>query len=262
MTHALRLPLLAAALSFATPARAQGTTPAAPPPSSGSDLKTILARADAAWPRRDQPGELERIRADLAEAERLAPDDYGVLWRLSRLYFWESDDPALSDDEKSKLGKKAWDYGDRATRANPNGVEGWFYAAGGMGNYSLGIGILNALSQGIEGKFRERLSKAESIDPGYNAGGVFNAWGRFYYKLPWPKYDAKKSEANLLKAIKLNPDNVRARVYLAELYQKENHPKEARKLLEQAAAHQPGSYDAPEERRYQAVAKKLLGEGK
>jgi tetratricopeptide (TPR) repeat protein len=244
--------LLALAL-LAVPAMGGAQEPSA-------DVKAALARADAAWPVRDEPGKLEAMRTDLEAAERAAPDDYGVLWRLSRLYFWLSDDPALPDAEKSKLGKKGWELGDRATAANPKGVEGWFYAAGGMGNYSLGIGILNALSQGIEGKFKERLSKAEAIDPGFNAGGIANAWGRFYYKLPWPKYDAKKSESYLRKAIKMNPDNVRARVYLAELYQKENHPKEARKLLEEATAHDPGRYDAPEERRYQQRAKELLAQ--
>jgi tetratricopeptide (TPR) repeat protein len=252
MNQALRRPLAVAVLISAALARAQSA------PDAAGDVQERLARADAAWPTRDEPAVIDRVRSDLEAAERTAPDDYGVLWRLARLYFWISDDPNFPDDQKSKLGKTAWEYGDRATAVNPKGVEGWFYAAGGMGNYSLGIGVINALRQGIEGKFRERLSKAESIEPGYNAGGIFNAWGRFYYKLPWPKYDSHKSEANLLKAIKMNPDNVRARVYLAELYLKEDHPREARKLLEQAVSREPGRYDAPEERRYQARAKQLL----
>jgi tetratricopeptide (TPR) repeat protein len=254
MNFSLAEALLGMALLSAAIAVAQ--TPNAP----SGDAKDLLARADAAWPLREEPGKLDAIRADLEAAERAAADDYGVLWRLSRLYFWLSDDPALPAGEKSQLGKKGWELGDRASAANPTGVEGWFYAAGGMGNYSLGIGILNALSQGIEGKFKERLSKAEGIDPGFNAGGISNAWGRFYYKLPWPKYDAKKSESSLRKAIKVNPDNVRARVYLAELYLKENHPKEGRKLLEEAIAHEPGRYDGPEERRYQKRAKDLLAQ--
>ena len=137
-----------------------------------ADVKDAIARADADWPTRDQPGKLEAMRASLEAAERAAPDDYGVLWRLSRLYFWLSDDPALSDDEKSKLGKKGWELGDRATAANPKGVEGWFYAAGGMGNYSLGIGILKALGEGIEGKFKDRLSRAEKFDPKFFDGGI------------------------------------------------------------------------------------------
>jgi cytochrome c-type biogenesis protein CcmH/NrfG len=145
---------------------------------------------------------------------------------------------------------------------NPNGVEGWYFAAVGMGNYSLGIGVLKALGEGIEGKFKERLSRAEKIDPKFFDGGIYNAWGRFYFKLPWPKYDPRHSEQALQKALELNPRNVRARVYLAELYMKEKHPKEARELLEEAAAHQPGSYDPPEERRSVASAKALLAQSR
>jgi tetratricopeptide (TPR) repeat protein len=244
--------LLLAGVLLATPAWPQGAGVA--------DVKALLARVDAAWPHRDEPGRMREIQSTLEEAEKAAPQDYGVLWRQARLLFWLSDDPALSNDEKSRIGKQAWDYGDRAAAVNPNGVEGWYFAAVGMGNYSLGIGILKALGEGIEGKFKDRLSRAEKIEPNFFYGGVYNAWGRFYFKLPWPKYDARRSEQALQMSLQANPASVRARVYLAELYLKEHHPKEATALLEEAAAHQPGSYDVPEERRSQARAKELLAE--
>jgi tetratricopeptide (TPR) repeat protein len=241
-------------------ALAQSTSHSPTPPKGpeGVDVQPLLAQVDEEWKRRDAPGVLDEIRSQLAQAEQAAPNDYEVQWRLAQLYFWLSDDPSLSDDEKSRLGKKSWEYGDRATALQPDRVEGWYYAAVGMGNYSLGIGVLKALGQGIEGKFRERLSKAEAIDPSYFSGGIYAAWGRFYFKLPWPKYDARKSEQMLRRALRTNPDNVRGRVFLAELYQKEGHPKEGRKLLEEAIAHKPGSYDAPEERRSQQLARDLL----
>lgn len=278
MTTSIRSILWVAALAYASAAWAQAEagsadggagpaaagvadagSPAAPQASASSaDVQAILARVDATWKDRDAPGRLDQILKDLQEAEKLAPNDYGVLWRMAQYYFWVSDDPALSDDDKSKIGTKAWEYGDRATVANPNGVEGWFFATVGMGNYSLGIGVLKALTQGIEGKFKERLSKAERINPNFYGGGIWNTWGRFYFKLPWPKYDAKKSEQMLRRAIRVNPDNVRGRLFLAELYEKEGHPKEARKLLEEALAHEPGRYDAPEERRAQKLVREKL----
>ena len=224
----------------------------------GAALGELLERSDAAYARRDEPGALEEVRTTLADAERRAPDDYEVLWRLARLYFWLSDDPALKDSEKSRLGKQGWDYGERAIRANPARVEGWHFAAAGMGNYSLGIGILKALTQGIEGKFKDRLSHAEKIDPAFQHGSIQTAWGRFWFKLPWPKYDARKSERSLHAALAQNPDNVRARVYLADLYRKEGHGREAREQLEKALASEPGRYDPPEERRWQQVARGML----
>jgi tetratricopeptide (TPR) repeat protein len=252
-------PLLAAALA-AAPAIAQA--PPAPPASvdaSRQDLQGLLSAADQDYQNRDQPGHLEDEQKKLEAAEKIAPNDYGVLWRIARHDFWVSDDPKLPDAQKSKLGKRAWDYGDRASAVNPAGVEGWHYAAVGMGNYSLGIGIFRALGEGVEGKFKDRLSRAEKIDPTFSNGAIPTAWGRFYYKLPWPKYDAAQSEKALLRAIKMNPDNVRAHVYLADLYAKEDHPKEARAQLQKAIAKPPGQYDRAEEERMQAVAREELG---
>src|SRR6266568_2185671 len=256
MTSSLRTALLAAALAMATGARAQASTA----PAGSGEVTALLAQTDALWKERDQPGKLDEIRAELSKAEKLAPNDYGVLWRLARLDFWTSDDLSLKEEERSELGKRAWDYADRAAKMNPDGVEGWYFGALGIGSYSLGIGILKALGQGVESKFKERLGKAEMLDPKYQDGGIYNAWGRFYQKLPWPKYDPKKSEQNLRKALQLNPANVRARTYLAELYQNEGHPKEARKLLEEALVREPGSYDAPEERRSLKRARELLAQ--
>ncbi len=229
-------------------------------PPGGEEVAGLIARADEAYRRRDEPGRLDEVRRELEAAQKLAPGDYDVLWRLSRYYFWVSDDPSLSDDERSRLGRTGWDLGDRATAANPRGVEGWFYAVGGMGNYSLGIGILRALAQGLESKFKDRLRRAQAIDPRYLDGGIENAWGRFYFKLPWPKYKPDESERHLLRALRVNPENVRGRVYLAELYLKEDQPKEARVQLEKVIAQRLGKYDEPEERRYQERARAILSQ--
>jgi hypothetical protein len=227
-------------------------------PRTAPEEPSRFAEADAAYAHRDEPAALERLRTALAAAEQAGPVDYELSWRLARLYSWLSDDPAIQDAEKSKLGKIGWDHAEKAIALDPARVEGWHYAAVNMGQYSLGIGILRALSQGIEGKFKDRLSHAEKIDPGYSGGAIPTAWGRFWFKLPWPKYDGKKSEAALKQALLVNPDNVRARVYLADLYEKEDEGAKARVELERAAAGEPGRYDAPEERRYQAVARQRL----
>jgi tetratricopeptide (TPR) repeat protein len=228
------------------------------PAFAAPNVSALIARADAAYARRDAPGALDEVRARLAEAERLAPDDYEVLWRLARLQFWIADDPSLPGKEKSRAGKLAWEYGDRAARAAPDRVEGWYFAAAGVGLYALGIGVFQALREGIEGEFKRRLRTAEKIDPGYMGGAIETAWGRFYFKAPWPKYDARKSERAYLGALKRNPDNVRAHAFLAELYRKEGQSARARAELEKALAHPPGRYDGPEERRAQGFAREML----
>jgi hypothetical protein len=252
----LGVPQAAAAAPDAARQEARPTGSAATP-----ELAKLLADVDASYARRDEPGQLDRQRALLGEADKLAANDYDVLWRQARLHFWLADDPNAPAHEKSRLGKKGWDYGDRATAANPARVEGWHFAAAGVGSYALGIGVITALRQGIEGKFKERLSAAERIDPDFQNGAIQTAWGRFWYELPWPKYDAKKSRAALEAALKKNPDNVRAHVYLAELWLKENRSDPWWAELHKAIAHPPGRYDAPEERRWQEVAKRMIAAG-
>ena len=255
------LALLAALASDPAPAAeppAPASPAAEPPAPAGPNLATLLARADAAYAVRDEPGQVEAVEQALEAARKLAPDDPAVLWRLARHLVWLSEDPAITDARKSELGKQAWELGDRAAAADPKSVEAWFYAVSGMGNYSLGIGIFSALRQGIEGKFKDRLSKAEALDPGFLGGGVQVAWGRFWFKLPWPKHDAEKSLASLQAALKRNPDSVRALVYLGDLHLDEGRKAEARAAYQAALAKPPGQYDAPEERRWQGVARAAL----
>ncbi len=264
------LPLLLTALIVAESGQsgpaanpAESTSPAngavpAPPDATQEELSKSLARADAAWAVRDQPGKLEEAAEALAAAAKLAPGSYAVLWRQARHLSWLSEEPKLANAEKSRIGKQAWELGDKAAAAEPTRVEGYFYAMAGVGNYSLGIGVISALMKGIEGKFRERLARAEAIDPGFEGGAIPMSWGRFYYELPWPKHDAKRSEKFLRQAIALNAGNVRANVYLGDLLLDEGRKDEAREAYQRALAIVPGEPDAPEQRRWQAVAREAL----
>jgi hypothetical protein len=247
----------APAAAAATPA--PEAAPPAPATSGPSEaVARLLAASDAAYLRRDEPGQIEIVKSSLDQAEKLAAGDFEVVWRLSRYYFWTADDPRITNEEKSRLGRLGWDYGDRAAAMRPERVEGWFYGASGVGQYSLGISVVTALFQGMESKFTDRLKKAQSIDPSLNGYAADVSWGRYWYELPWPKYDAEKSEKAYRRALRQNRDNLRAKAYLAELFMKEDYPKEAQKLLEEVLAAKPGAYDAPEERRSQGIARVLI----
>ena len=110
----------------------------------------------------------------------------------------------------------------------------------------------------MEGKFRDRLSRAHGLNPTYDSGGIDTAWGRFYDKLPWPKRDRKKAEEHFRKAIEVNPNALRARVYLASSYMDADRVIEAKHLLDEVAAAVAGHYDAPEERRAPARGAGLM----
>jgi hypothetical protein len=246
-----------AAPAAAAPAPAASPAPAAP---AAGELATLLAEVDANWVIRDQPGKMDVDLALLQKAEKLAPTDYEVLWRMARHWYWLADDPSLTGDEKARLGKLTWEWSDRAAQANPARVEGWFYGSAGVGMYSIGISIIKALLDGMESKYLDRLKKAQAADPAYYGHGADVSWGRYYYELPWPKYDGEKSELSLRKALRSSPTNLRARVYLAELYLKEDHPVEARKQLDTVLGAKIGAYDPPEERRAQGMARAVLAQ--
>jgi tetratricopeptide (TPR) repeat protein len=227
---------------------------------AASDLDALLATADAAWTVRDEPGKQAELAAVLDDASRMAPGSYAVLWRQARHFGWLAEEPKLADAEKSRIGKLAWEAGDKASALEPGSVEGYFYAMSGVGNYSLGIGVISALAKGIEGKFKARLARAEAIDPGFEAGAIPMSWGRLYYELPWPKHDARLSEKYLRESIARNAENVRAHVYLGDLLLDEGHAEEARAAYQRAVAVAvvPGHGDPPEQRRWQVVARQAL----
>ncbi len=256
---ALAAPVALAQAPAAAPAPA--ATPAAAP-AVAPGLAPILAEIDANWVVRDEPGKMDLDLALLQKAEKVAPNDYEVLWRMARHYYWLSDDPSIANEEKARLGKLTWDWADRASQVNPARVEGWFYGSSGVGMYSLGISIIKALLDGMESKYLDRLKKGQAADPAFYLHGADVSWGRYYYELPWPKYDGEKSELNLRKALRGSPKNLRARVYLAELFLKEDHPAEAKKLLDYVLAAKPGEYDPPEERRVQGMARVVQAQNK
>jgi tetratricopeptide (TPR) repeat protein len=239
--------VIAATTAVPAPARAAGVL-------SEHDRQALVARADELWKKREDPTVLADDKVVLDQAMAAAPADYAVLWRTARWHFWCSDDPKRSKDERIKLAKTAWDLAERAVVVNPGGVEGHFYAAAAMGQYALGIGVLRALAQRLEGKFTGHLREADKIDPSFAHGSIAVAWGRYYARLPWPKYDEKKATAAYQRALAINPNNLRAKVYWAELLLEEHHPEEAKRLIDEIAAAQPGQYDAPDERRAKALA--------
>jgi tetratricopeptide (TPR) repeat protein len=235
-----------------------GATGAVPANAATAPLPSLFARVDDLYRHRDEKvawNEQQRLIQTLIAR---APNDHGVLWRAARFYFWASDDPGVAKEQRSRWGKDGWDFAERAIAVNPNDVAGYYWAAVCMGNYALGLGVVKALSLGMEGKFRDRLTRAQALNAGYEGGAAETAWGRFFDKLPWPKRDKKKAEEHLKKAIEINPNALRPRVYLASSYLDSDRAIEAKHLLDEVAAAVPGRYDAPEERRAQALAVGLM----
>ena len=132
-------------------------------------------------------------------------------------------------------------------------MRGHYNAGVGIGLYSEGVGIITALSQGLEGKFRERILAALRIDKDYLDGAPQVVWGRYFFKLPWPKRDVGQATKVLTEAVRTHPNNARAKLYLADCYSDSDRLDEGTKLVHQILSAPPGS-DLPEDRRLRKKA--------
>jgi cytochrome c-type biogenesis protein CcmH/NrfG len=214
----------------------------------------LLQELDALYAQREQPGTLQTLEARLATALAASPEDYELLWRQARARFWQAD--GSPNERKKALGKEVWAIAERAVALAPERPEGQLYAALGIGAYSQAAGILTALAEGLEGKFNARLDRALQLAPGLGAGTPLLSKGRYFYELPWPKRDLRRSRELLTRATEQHPANLRAWLYLAETQLADGEPKQAQASLQRALTGGV-DYDPPEARRVKAMAKAL-----
>jgi hypothetical protein len=214
-------------------------------------------RWDELWAKRET-ADAQNALARMAKAELAKdPASFEGNWRRASLLVWQADGAADGSELKAQLGKLAWEAGDKAIAAKPNDVRGHYFAGTGLGLYSEGVGILQALSQGLEGKFRERIQTALKLDKDFLDGGPQVVWGRYFFKLPWPKRDVRESIRVLSAAVEQHPDNLRAKLYLADSLAEDGKGAEAKKLAQQILD-APLKGDPPEEKRIKERAKKWL----
>lgn len=230
------------------------------PADASPEVVAAVKAADALYDARDADGGKKAYEA-LQAAVASHPDAWDLQWRLARAAFWVSEGlPAKAKAERKAVSQVGWNAGEAAMKLHPDRPEGPYFMALCIGEYSRSIGVLTALRQGIEAKFRDPLLAVSKKAPGLDHGGVWNALGRYKFELPWPKKDVNESIRFLRKAIEVNPANVRARVFLAESLEDRDDQgdvDEAKKLLAEVARAPGRQYDPPEEQRAVAMARDL-----
>ena len=177
----------------------------------------VLAEVDTLW--RDRTPANYRANAQKV-IDRLKPHakQFEAAWRLARAYVWLSERKPYHQDGayKARLGQQAMRHAQTAIKLKPERVEGHYYHAWAVGQWSLGISIPKALWKGAEGKLRRSMKKAQALSAGYDDHGVLRMWGRFFHSLPWPKYDGAKALRYLQDGTRRSPSNLRGWFYLAE----------------------------------------------
>jgi hypothetical protein len=96
------------------------------------------------------------------------------------------------------------------------------------------------------------------IDKDFQDGAPQVVWGRYFFKLPWPKRDLDESIKVLRAAVRSHPNNWRAKLYLADsliVNGLEGQDDEAHALVQQILD-APGGRDPPEEKRVKEMARR------
>ena len=181
------------------------------------------------------------------EALSLSPDNYEILWRLSRTFVDIGEHlPAKTDIEKQKqleFYEKSLDFAKKAVAANPNGAMGYTREAIANGRIALFRGIWDAID--LVKQTKADCEKAISLNTAEPA--AYYVLGRTHEKvcekpkiIRWPlglgwanMDDAIK---NYEQSIELRPDFIMYRLDCARAYIETDEYGKAREHLKKIAA--------------------------
>lgn len=206
-------------------------------PLGAMDTAPLMHEGDLLWAERADPDKARASIATYIKVLAVDPDHYGACWKIARSYFYLGDrlpeTKELKDSHK-ELGELGMSYAKRALQVNPEGIEGHYYYALSLAQYSIGISIVKALVKGLGPDYERHLEKALAINKEYDYAGPLRAMGRYWYRLPWPKRDLKKSIYYLEQSVESAPLSMRGYVYLAESYLKDGKRDRAKASLQKA----------------------------
>jgi hypothetical protein len=188
----------------------------------------LIAELDAAWAARTPATRraVARTTVDKLTPHRKA---FGAAWRLARAKCWMANHTPYYANAglKARLGAQAMTHAERAIKLKPDRVEGHYYHAWAVGQWSLGISIASALWNGAEGKITGSMGRAQRIDRTYDSYGILRMWGRYWHSLPWPKRNRAKALKMLRRGLSKSPHVLRGYAYLAEALIGNGEPKKA-----------------------------------
>jgi tetratricopeptide (TPR) repeat protein len=225
------------------------------------DISALMREGDAFWEKRQ---DVENAKAAISAYKKVLEQDtadYEACWKIARAYFYLGDRLPENKEMRNRhkeLGAIGMQYAEKALELNPLGVEGHYYYTLCLAQYSIGISIIKALAKGLGSKYEKHIGKAIEINKQYDSAGPLRALGRYWYRLPWPKRNLKKSIHHLKAAVDAAPTIIRGHVYLAESYFKAGEKELAREHLHKALEVPPHLTTEVDAMRWKARAEELL----
>lgn len=185
-------------------------------------------------------------------AVQSSPNDYQWLWRAARGHYFVGD--ASKGAERLRNYQAGVSYGQRATAAQPNAVEGHFWLGANHGGVGEEKGGIRALS--IIKKVRAEMESVLRLNANYAEGSAYLALGELDRQVPGLLGgDLKRAINRLETGVRVAPQNLEMKYVLAQAYQEAKRIEDARRLLNEVIN---GSARKRAERNVQIKARALL----
>jgi tetratricopeptide (TPR) repeat protein len=225
------------------------------------DTSALMRDADLLWEDKEETGKVEAAIEIYKKILSVDEKNYEACWKIARAYSSLGDRlPGTKETKKfrKETGQEGRLYAKKALELKPHSLEGHYYYAFSLSQYSIGVGSLMTIAKGIDRKFVKHMNAAYKINRYYDNAGPLRGLGRYFYYLPWPKKDLEKSIQYLKEAVAYSPNNIRTNVYLAESYLEQGEKQLARTYLEKAVGTTPDLKQEVDAKRWKIRAEELL----
>jgi len=197
-------------------------------------IELNVAAMDSAWEKR---AEICHQVLEVGKAKSQLPEDFEVLWRISRFAYYGGFfcmPENVGKEEKMDFFKRGVDAAEKARAKDSKRVEGHYWFASTYGGYALAKGVRASLAAAP--LMRDAVTEAIKIDPSYHFGGPYRVRGRLYFALPSliSFGDNKLAYEDLKKAKDLGPTSKLNSIYFAEVQAKIENKAAALKTIEAA----------------------------
>jgi len=219
--------------------------PAAPDPISDID-RLFSYGAD--------PSSEKQALEIVERALKTQPNDYELLWRAARSYYYTAD--GVADRDKLQYYNRGIAVGGRAVDQKKDSVEGHFWLAANYGGYCR---VSGGIPLKTVKKVREGMEMVLRLNDRYEEGSAYVALGEIDRQLPRLfGGDDKRAVARLEQGLKIVPENLEMKLALAEAYMDTNRKTDARRQLEELMKMPLSPARTNESRRAQEKARSLL----
>ena len=197
----------------------------------------------------------EKQALEIAErALKTQPNDYELLWRAARSYYYTAD--GVADRDKLQYYNRGIAVGGRAVDQKKDSVEGHFWLAANYGGYCR---VSGGIPLKTVKKVREGMEMVLRLNDRYEEGSAYVALGEIDRQLPRLfGGDDKRAVARLEQGLKIVPENLEMKLALAEAYMDTNRKTDARRQLEELMKMPLSPARTNESRRAQEKARSLL----